>query len=139
LRDYHAENLIWRPALQGTDQIGLLDFQDAFLAPPAYDLCSLLHDARRDPGPGLTAAMLARFAAATGRDPGALAAEFAVLGLVRNLRILGIFARLARRDGKLRYLTFLPTTRAHVMTDLAHPDMAGLGPLIARILPEVVA
>ena len=133
LRDYHAENLIWRPERRGTDRIGLLDFQDALLAPPEYDLVSLLRDARRDVSDDLRAAMIARFAAATGRDPAAVGAACAVLGLQRNLRILGIFARLARRDGKTRYLALMPRVAAQIRADLGHPALADLAPLAAAI------
>lgn len=135
LRDYHAENLIWRPAERGLARIGLLDFQDAVLAPPAYDLVSLLRDARRDVGPALRAAMIDRFAGLTGRDAAAMGAAFACLGVQRNLRILGIFARLARRDGKARYLDLLPRVHAHVVADLSHPALAGLRPLVLAALP----
>lgn len=123
LRDFHAENLIWRPDRSGTDRIGLLDFQDAFLAPPEYDLASLLRDARRDVSSGAEAAATERFAALTGRDP---AAAIAALAVQRNLRILGIFARLARRDGKVHYLGLQPRVIGHLRKDLAHPALADL-------------
>ncbi|MGX9856864.1 aminoglycoside phosphotransferase family protein [Limimaricola variabilis] len=140
LRDYHAENLIWRPERSGTDRIGLLDFQDALLAPPEYDLVSLLRDARRDVSEDLRHAMMQRFAAATGRDPEAVAAACAALGVQRNLRILGIFARLARRDGKTRYLALMPRVWRQIRADLDHPALAGLAPLAAAIpAPEETA
>ncbi len=134
LRDFHAENLIWRPALQGTDRVGLLDFQDAVCAPPAYDLVSLLRDARRDVSIDVRNAMLARFATATGRRPNDIATAAAVLGVQRNLRILGIFARLARRDGKARYLGLIPRVLAHVHDDLAHPALTDLRQALAPVL-----
>lgn len=133
LRDYHAENLIWRPERHGADRIGLLDFQDALLAPPEYDLVSLLRDARRDVSDRLRAAMIARFAEATGRAPEAVEAACAVLGLQRNLRILGIFARLAKRDGKTRYLALMPRVWGQIRADLAHPALAELRPHAAAI------
>ncbi len=134
LRDYHAENLIWRPHLSGTDRIGLLDFQDAVLAPPAYDLVSLLRDPRRRVDSETTNTMIDRFIAATGADTDAFRAAFAVWSVQRNLRILGIFARLARRDGKLRYQKFVPLVREHLLTDLKHP---ALGPLRGMLAPLV--
>lgn len=135
LRDYHAENLIWRPEREGTDRLGLLDFQDAVLAPPEYDLASLLRDARRDTDPELRAAMIRRFADRTGRAEARVAAATAVLGLQRNLRILGIFARLARERGKPGYLALLPRVRAHVDGDLAHPALAPLAALVTTLVP----
>ncbi|SDE64256.1 aminoglycoside phosphotransferase family protein [Limimaricola pyoseonensis] len=135
LRDYHAENLIWRPERAGTDRIGLLDFQDAVLAPPEYDLVSLLRDARRDVPDALRHAMIARFAAASGRDRAAVATACAALGVQRNLRILGIFARLARRDGKTRYLALMPRVWGQIRDDLSHPALAPLARAAAAI-PE---
>jgi aminoglycoside/choline kinase family phosphotransferase len=95
LRDFHAGNLVWRGAQEGVDRLGLLDFQDAVLAPAEYDLASLLRDARRDGDEGLRRAMIRRFAAATGREEARVEAAAAVLAVQRNLRILGVFARLA--------------------------------------------
>jgi aminoglycoside/choline kinase family phosphotransferase len=134
LRDYHAENLIWRPHRSGHDRVGLLDFQDAVTAPPEYDLVSLLRDARRDTPDDIRTAMLTRFATLTGQHPETVAASAAVWGVQRNLRILGIFARLARTAGKPRYLAFLPRVRAHILADLAHPSLARLAPVVTRAL-----
>lgn len=135
LRDFHAENLVWRPERDGTDRLGLLDFQDAVLAPPEYDLASLLRDARRDVEADLRAAMLRRFANRTGRAEARAAAAAAVLGLARNLRILGVFVRLARERGKPGYLGFLPRVWAHVEGDLAHPALAPLAPRVRAAVP----
>ncbi len=135
LRDYHAENLVWRPEREGTDRLGLLDFQDAVLAPPEYDLASLLRDARRDTDAELRTAMIRRFADLTGRAEARVAAAAAVLGLQRNLRILGIFVRLARERGKPGYLALLPRVRAHVEGDLAHPALAPLADLVRALVP----
>ncbi|WP_176559271.1 aminoglycoside phosphotransferase family protein [Rubellimicrobium roseum] len=134
LRDYHAENLVWRGDREGIDRLGLLDFQDAVMAPPEYDLASLLRDARRDMDAALRTAMIRRFAEGTGRDEARVAAATAVLGLQRNLRILGVFARLARERGKPAYLALLPRVRAHVEGDLAHPALARLAPLVRDAL-----
>jgi aminoglycoside/choline kinase family phosphotransferase len=135
LRDFHAENLVWRPEREGTDRLGLLDFQDAVLAPPEYDLASLLRDARRDTDAPLRAAMMRRFADLTGREEARVAAATAVLALQRNLRILGIFARLARERGKPGYLVLLPRLRAHVEGDLDHPALRPLAPLVRDLVP----
>jgi len=134
-RDYHAENLIWLPHATGLARVGLLDFQDAFAGPVAYDLVSLLEDARRDLAPGLRDRLVARFADATGTDPDRLARALAVLGAQRNLRILGVFVRLARADGKPRYLSLLPRVWRHLMRDLAHPDLAALRRTVTDALP----
>lgn len=126
LRDYFSENLIWRADRDGMSRLGILDFQDAFIAPAAYDPASLLRDARRDVGAAATETALTRFADGTGMTRSALDAAVAVLSVQRNLRILGIFARLASRDGKTRYLPMIPRVRAHVLHDAAHPALAAL-------------
>jgi aminoglycoside/choline kinase family phosphotransferase len=120
LRDYHAENLM----LVGPDRtLGLLDFQDALAGHPAYDLVSLLQDARRDVEPSLEDAMLARYRAATGESAAFLDA-YHVLGAQRNAKILGIFTRLWRRDGKPRYAALCPRVWAYLERDLSHPALA---------------
>ena len=139
LRDFHAENLIWRPQAQGLHRLGLLDFQDAFLAPAGYDLISLLRDARRDVDAALRARATDRFCTGAGLDPEVFAAQAACLGVQRNLRILGVFARLARVAGKTRYLAFLPRVWAHVQEDLDHPALAPLRPICAALPPPEAA
>ena len=126
LRDFHAENLIWRPSEQGLSRVGLIDFQDAVVAPAVYDLISLLRDARRNVSPKLYDAMVARFAAATGADPDATRAACAVVAVQRNLRILGIFARLAGRFGKPRYLDYIPRVVRMIEDDLSHAALDDL-------------
>ena len=121
LRDYHSENVMLLGSL--TDQ-GLLDFQDALVGHAAYDLVSLLQDARRDVAPALEEAMLARYLAATGADAGTFRADYAVLGAQRNAKIVGIFVRLWQRDGKPRYLDLIPRVWAQMERDLAHPALA---------------
>jgi aminoglycoside/choline kinase family phosphotransferase len=126
LRDYHAENLIWLPGRAGHARIGLLDYQDLLIGHPAYDLVSLLEDARRDTSDALRAAMVGRYIRATGVEPEAFAAACAFLAAQRNLKILGIFTRLCRRDGKPIYLKHLPRVWAHLERDLGHPALAPL-------------
>ena len=122
LRDYHAENLM----LVGPDKaLGLLDFQDALAGHPAYDLVSLLQDARRDVEPGLEQAMLTRYRAATGVG-GDFMAAYHVLGAQRNAKIIGIFTRLWKRDAKPRYPTLCPRVWAYLERDLSQPE---LGPV----------
>ena len=136
LRDYHAENLIWRPDHHSASRVGLLDFQDALLAHPVYDLVSLLRDARRDVDPKLRAEMIAYFTRESAMNDGAVSSAFAAIGVQRNLRILGIFARLSLRDGKVRYLDYLPRVWAHLLDDLRHPGLAELQDIVLRQLPE---
>ena len=121
LRDYHAENIM---LLGGLDDQGLLDFQDALVGHPAYDLVSLLQDARRDVSPAVEAAMIARYLEATGADHATFLADYAVLGAQRNAKIVGIFVRLCKRDGKPRYLDLIPRVWAQMERDLAHPALA---------------
>jgi len=136
LRDYHAENLLWLPEREGAARVGLLDFQDARRAHPAYDLVSLLEDARRDTTEALRQEMIARYVAETGAEDAAFRAAYATLGAQRNLRILGVFARLCLRDGKPRYLAFMPRVWDHLMRDLSHPALADLSRLVRESLPE---
>lgn len=136
LRDYHAENLIWLPGRAGAARVGLLDYQDALAGHAAYDLVSLIEDARRDTSPELREAMIRRYLAARpGLDAAGFRAACAILGAQRNLKIIGIFARLARRDGKGRYLSLIPRVWGHLQGDLAHPALAGLWAWVARHAP----
>ena len=132
LRDFHAGNLMWLPArgdgssgTRGLRRVGLLDFQDARLGSAAYDLVSLLQDARRDLATGLEAAMVARYLnASPGLDEASFRAAYAILGAQRAVRIIGVFHRLARRDGKSGYLVYLPRVWRHLDANLAHPALA---------------
>lgn len=136
LRDFHAENLIWLPDRKGPARVGLLDFQDAFAGHPAYDLVSLLEDARRDVSEPTRAAALAHFAELGGHDPGDLARACAILGAQRNLRILGVFARLAMSRGKVQYTNLIPRVWNHLARDLSHPELADLAAFVRETLPE---
>ena len=125
LRDYHVDNLIRLDGRVGTAACGLLDFQDAAHGPAAYDLASLIEDARRDVDESVRAAVLARYRAAF---PGAteLDRDIAVLGAQRHIRVLGTFMRLARRDGKPGYMRHLPRLRRMLERNLAHPSLEPL-------------
>lgn len=136
LRDFHAENLLWLPAREGLARVGLLDFQLGQMGQPGYDLVSLLQDARRDVVPETEAAMVARFIAITGADAKAFAAEYAVLGAQRALRILGIFARLCVVVGKPGYLRLMPRVWGQLWRNLDHPALAVLRAECLRLLPE---
>ena len=120
LRDYHAENLM----LVGADRaMGLLDFQDALAGHPAYDLVSLLQDARRDVDSSIERAMIAHYRMATGAGDDFMDA-YHVLGAQRNAKILGIFTRLWKRDGKPRYPTLCPRVWSYLERDLSAPVLA---------------
>ncbi len=136
-RDYHAENLIWLPDRLGAARVGLLDFQDAVLAHPAWDLSMLLHDARRDVAPEREEAVLARYLAARpDLDAEAFLADFHALGALNIVRILGLFARLVARDGKPRYRAFMPRLWRYLDRCLADPAPAGLAAWLDAHVPR---
>jgi hypothetical protein len=135
-RDCHGENLVWLPDRRGIARVGWLDFQDAEQGHPAYDPVSLLCDVRRDLPADLVARMKALFLAETGSDPAEFEAAWATLGAQRNLRILGIFARLARREGKPGYLAHMPRVWRQLMRHLDHPDLRDLRDAALATLPE---
>lgn len=131
LRDYHSPNLMWLPERGGIHRIGLIDFQDAVMGHPAYDVASLAQDARVDLPEGLELRLVGQYArlrkaADPGFDMAGFARDYSILGAQRATKILGIFARLDRRDGKPQYLKHLPRMEAYVRTCLAHPALAGL-------------
>jgi aminoglycoside/choline kinase family phosphotransferase len=122
LRDYHADNLM---VLPDRADLGLLDFQDALAGHPAYDLVSLLQDARRDVSRELEEAMIARFTASAGiADAAAFRRDYEILGAQRNTKILGIFTRLWKRDGKPHYLSLQPRVWGLLERNLGHPALA---------------
>lgn len=133
LRDYHAENIM----LLSDDDQGIIDFQDALIGHPAYDLVSLLQDARRDVDPALEQEMLTYYRDATGADAD-FDLHYALLGAQRNTKIIGIFTRLWKRDGKDRYLGFLPRMWRLLERDLAHPGLADLKDWFDRNIPANV-
>ncbi len=135
-RDFHAENLIWLPARAAAGACGLIDFQDALRAHPAWDLSMLLHDARRDVSPEREAWVLERYLAARPElDREAFAADYAGLGALNIARILGIFARLVVRDGKPRYAGLMGRLWAYLDRLLAGPAPVGLAGWIERHAP----
>ncbi|MEP6785394.1 MAG: phosphotransferase [Sphingomonadales bacterium] len=123
LRDYHAENIMLRAGLTGHARLGLLDFQDALAGHPAYDLVSMLQDARRDVPEQVETEMLVEYQRLAAPGSGFLD-SYAILGAQRNAKIVGIFTRLWKRDGKPRYLDFLPRVWGYLERDLAHPALA---------------
>ncbi|HZU88015.1 MAG TPA: phosphotransferase [Stellaceae bacterium] len=136
LRDYHVDNLMRLPDRPGVRGCGLLDFQDAVCGPPSYDLVSLLEDARRDVPAELRREMTARYLAAfPALDPARFARSAAILAAQRNCKILGIFTRLWKRDGKPRYLAHIPRLWRLLAEDLDHPALAPLARWLDRHLP----
>lgn len=131
LRDFHTQNLIWRPQLSGHDRIGLLDFQDACLAPAGYDLMSLLRDARRDVAPDVAQQMVKHFQQ---KNPMVSESHLACVGAQRNLRILGIFARLSE-TGKPQYLDLIPRVWGQLMIDLNHAALRDLKTFVIENFP----
>ena len=126
LRDFHVDNLMLleRPGLAAC---GLLDFQDAVAGPLTYDLMSLLEDARRDIDPALIATMKDRYLAARpGLDRDAFDASWAVMAAQRHAKVIGIFTRLWKRDGKANYLIHIPRVWRLLEQACAHPALAGL-------------
>jgi len=142
-RDYHAQNLLWLPQRSGAGRTGLIDFQDAVAGSIAYDLVSLLEDARRDVDPDVAQAAVQHYlktmtAQGTPQDETAFRAQMAAIAAQRNAKIVGIFARLFRRDGKPRYLSYLPRVWGHLNRDLAHPSLAPLRAWYDRTIPEEI-
>lgn len=135
LRDFHAENMIWLPERDGLRRVGLLDFQDALAGPPVYDLVSLLQDARRDVTDTCRAQVLQHYVDRSGRAMDEVLRVYHLLGLQRNLRILGIFARLAAERGKPQYLSLIPRVWGHIENSLDTPVAATLAPLVRACLP----
>jgi aminoglycoside/choline kinase family phosphotransferase len=123
LRDYHAENIMLIDGREGIAGLGLLDFQDALAGHPAYDLVSLLQDARRDVPEALEANMLNRYLDVARPEEG-FSDAYWLLGAQRNAKIVGIFTRLWKRDGKPRYLSYLPRVWTYLERDLAQPALA---------------
>ncbi|WP_269933205.1 tRNA (adenosine(37)-N6)-threonylcarbamoyltransferase complex ATPase subunit type 1 TsaE [Aminobacter sp. HY435] len=130
LRDYHSPNIIWRAGKNGFDRLGIVDFQDALIGPVAYDVASLAMDARVTVSPGLENSTVAAYVAARHAagdfDETAFREAYAIMAAQRNSKILGIFVRLDRRDGKPQYLKHLPRIRDYLHRALAHPTLAGL-------------
>jgi len=142
LRDFHSPNLVWLPERDGARRVGLLDFQDALQGSLAYDLVSLLQDARLDVPAALEDELLAYYLdqrrAAPAFDAEAFRFAYAALGVQRNTKILGIFARLAMRDGKPSYLRHIPRLWRYLARGLAHPDLAALAFWFDRHFPDAV-
>ena len=137
LRDYHVDNLMRIPGRRGVAACGILDFQDAVAGPVAYDLISLLEDARRDLGDGIAARAFSRY-----RDKVAISdldrfeAAAAVLAAIRNAKIIGIFTRLWKRDGKPGYLSHIPRVWRLLEGDLRHPALGNMAKWFDGAVPQ---
>jgi tRNA threonylcarbamoyl adenosine modification protein YjeE len=130
MRDFHSPNIIWLGDREGIARIGIIDFQDAVLGPAAYDLVSLLQDARIDVPEQLELALFSRYikarrAADEAFDAAGFAELYAIMSAQRNTRLLGTFARLNRRDGKPQYLKHQPRIWSYLSRSLAHPALSG--------------
>lgn len=131
IRDYHSPNLIWLGNRNGSERVGVIDFQDTVLGPQSYDVVSLLQDARVDVPESLELALLSRYIKArragdAGFDPAGFAELYAIMSAQRNTRLLGTFARLNRRDGKPHYLRHQPRIWTYLQRSLAHPALGAL-------------
>lgn len=137
LRDFHVDNLMLLPARQGAARAGLLDFQDGLMGNPAYDLVSLLEDARRDIDPTVMAEAWQRYAAQMHYDKNDLAMSYNIMGLQRHARITGQFIRLWIRDDKPQYLKFMPRVTAQFNAKLQAPVAAPLRVWCEKHLPVI--
>lgn len=142
LRDYHSPNLIWLPQREGLRRVGIIDFQDCVLGHPAYDVVSLLQDARVTVNDELELRLLSHYArkrreADAGFDMADFARAYAALGAQRATKILGIFARLDKRDRKPQYLAHLPRIERYLTRDLAHPALIELKSWYETNLPRL--
>jgi N-acetylmuramate 1-kinase len=140
LRDFHSPNLLWLPGRHDAARIGIVDFQDAVIGPAAYDVASLLQDARVNVSEPLEVALLSRYVRARQNedrrfDPAEFALLYATLAAQRATKILGIFARLNQRDGKPQYLRHIPRIWRYLQRSLEHPDLAPLRAWYAANVP----
>jgi tRNA threonylcarbamoyl adenosine modification protein YjeE len=141
IRDFHSPNLIWLDDREGIKRVGIIDFQDAVLGPAAYDLVSLLQDARIDVPEMIELSLFSRYikarrAADASFDAAEFATHYAIMSAQRNTRLLGTFARLNRRDGKPQYLKHQPRIWTYLNRSLAHPALALLRGWYAANVPS---
>lgn len=141
LRDYHSPNLLWLPSRDGLEQIGIIDFQDAMIGPCAYDVVSLTQDARVSISPEIEQHLLAYYVSLretqnSGFERVAFAKSYAIMGAQRATKILGIFARLNKRDGKPQYLKHIPRIYDYLQRNLRHDALKGVARWCAARLPK---
>ena len=139
LRDFHAANLFWLPDRDGPARVGLIDFQDALLVHPSYDLMSLITDIRRDVSPALKDDLIAHFCAHAGiKDDADFRAAYAVMSVQRGTKLLGFPVRADLKFGKPQYRALLPRVKYHLNDDLSHPLVAPIKAWFARHMPDVL-
>lgn len=136
-RDYHADNLFWLADRQGHLAVGMIDYQDALLGDAAYDLASLLEDARRDVDSDTVTECYTLFHKTTGEDHAQFSHRYSVLAAQRNAKIIGIFTRLCVRDGKAHYLDLLPRVWGHFANDLIHPALMPIRQFVENHVSEI--
>ena len=144
LRDYHSPNLLWLAGREGLARVGMIDFQDCVLGHAAYDVASLLQDARVTVPAEIEVRLLTHYAKARrasdkGFDMAGFAKAYAILGAQRATKILGIFARLDKRDRKPQYLVHIPRIRTYLRKNLAHPALAELKTWVEQNVPSILA
>lgn len=143
LRDYHSPNLMWLPDREGLARVGILDFQDCVMGHPAYDVASLLQDARVTVPDTLEIRLLGEYSRLRRQgdpafDIATFARAYAIMGAQRATKIIGIFARLDKRDGKPAYLAHLPRVQHYLRKDLAHPALAPVRGWFETNLPQLL-
>jgi hypothetical protein len=133
-RDYHAENMMYLPARKGINSIGILDFQDAIVGSPIYDLVSVLEDARIDVPRQIALDCVQYYAQKKNFSMNDILLNYHILGAQRNTRILGVFARKAMRDNDNRYIKYIPLVLNYLQYDLSHPALSELKLLFTNLL-----
>jgi aminoglycoside/choline kinase family phosphotransferase len=126
LRDYHVENMMYLDQEKNIKKLGLLDFQDALVGSPIYDLVSILEDARIDIPRNFALECIQYYAEQKNLDFNKVLNDYHILGAQRNLRILGVFARKYSRDGNDTYLQYIPRVLKYLEYDLSHPILRPL-------------
>jgi len=144
LRDYHSPNLLWLPEREGLRKIGILDFQDCVMGHPAYDVASLLQDARVTVSDTLEMKLLGQYLRQRREHDAtfnieAFARAYAIMAAQRATKVLGIFARLDKRDGKPGYLAHIPRMRHYLLKDLSHPALNGVKVWFETHMPMLFA
>ena len=137
-RDFHSQNLLWLPERKGLTQIGLLDFQDAIIGWDVWDLDLLLRDARREISDTTRTLLLARYCELTGQNMSQLSERWAIIGTLNAIRIIGVFARLIKRDGRTEYTQYMPQQIAHLRAHLAHESVADFREFITEYYQELI-
>lgn len=136
LRDYHSPNLMWLPHLEGLNRVGVIDFQDAVIGSPAFDLVSLLEDARLDLQPQTEGILLSHYCSQmSGLSKEQLYLEYTIFGVQRNLKILGFACRKLMNEQNRNYLHLIPRMWRYLTRDLEHPNMAELKRWLDDLLP----